>query len=68
MFLRNIHEGYLPLENADHKQRYFAVELKNFEKGKKYIKKSFLNNLGLLFGAREKIIDNFKSRLFPIKI
>ena len=30
-------------------------------------KKSFLNNLGLLFSAREKILDNFKSILFPIK-
>ena len=30
-------------------------------------KKSFLNNLGLLFSAREKVLDNFKSRLFPIK-
>ena len=30
-------------------------------------KKSFLNNLGLLFSAREKVLDSFKSRLFPIK-
>ena len=29
-FLRDIHEGYLSLENADHKQSNFAVELKNF--------------------------------------
>ena len=26
-----------------------------------------LNNLGLLFSAREKILNDFKSRLFPIK-
>ena len=31
-------------------------------------KKSFLNNLGLLFSAREKVLNSFKSRLFPIKI
>ena len=31
------------------------------------MKKSFLNNLGLLFSAREKILNNFKRRLFPIK-
>ena len=30
-------------------------------------KKSFLNNLGLLFSAREKVFNNFKSRLFPVK-
>ena len=30
-------------------------------------KKSFLNNLGLLFSAREKVLDSFKSRFFPIK-
>ena len=30
-------------------------------------KKYFLNNLGLLFSAREKVRNSFKSRLFPIK-
>ena len=33
--LRDIHERYLSLENADHKQSNFAIELKNFEKGAK---------------------------------
>ena len=28
---------------------------------------SFLNNLVLLFSAREKVLNNFKSRLFVIK-
>ena len=28
---------------------------------------SFLNNLGLLFSAKEKVLNSFKSRLFPIK-
>ena len=27
---------------------------------------SFLNNLELLFSAREKVVISFKSRLFPI--
>ena len=27
----------------------------------------FSSNLGLLFNAREKVLNNFKSRLFPIK-
>ena len=26
-----------------------------------------LNNLGLFFSTREKVLTNFKSRLFPIK-
>ena len=30
-------------------------------------KKSFLNNLGLLFSAREKVLNSFKSRFFSIK-
>ena len=34
---------------------------------KKQLKRVFLNNLGLLFSARENVINNFKSRLFPIK-
>ena len=31
------------------------------------MKNSFLNNLGLLFSAREKVPNRFKSRLIPIK-
>ena len=30
-------------------------------------KKSFLNNLDLFLSAREKILNNFKSKIFPIK-
>ena len=49
-------------------QSNFANELKNFDKGmKKPEKKYFLNNLGLLFSAREKFLNSFKSRLVPIK-
>ena len=59
-----MHEGYLSLENANLKQSNFVIELKNIEKGTKTLeKKSFLNNLGLFFIARE---ESFKSRLFPI--
>ena len=40
----------------------------NFDQGiKKLEKKYFLNNLGLLFSAREKLLNSFKSRLFLIK-
>ena len=33
----------------------------------KHLKKSFLNNLGLLFSTRGKVRNRFKRRLFPIK-
>ena len=46
-------------EKADKKQSNFANELKNFDKG---IKKYFWNNLGLLFVARENVLNNFSSR------
>ena len=57
-----MYNGYLSLKNN------FAIESKKFYKGTKTLeKKSFLNNLELLFSAREKTIDNLKSRLFPVK-
>ena len=31
------------------------------------IKSLFLNNLGLLFSGREKVLNSFKNKLFPIK-
>ena len=68
VFLRDIHEGHLSIEETDNKQGDFAKELKNFDKGIKTLEKnSFLNNLGLLYSAREKVLNSFKSRLFPIK-
>ena len=69
VFLRDIHEGHLSIENVNRKQSNLAIELQNFEKGTKTLeKKSFLNNLGLLLSAREKVLNSFKGRLFPIKI
>ena len=45
-----MHEGYLSLEDADDQQSNFAAKLKNLDKGKKQLKKCFLqNNLGLFF-------------------
>ena len=67
VFLRDIHEGNLSIEKADNKQSNFAYELKNFEKSTKTLeKKSLLNNLGLLFSAREQVFNSFKSRLDKI--
>ena len=67
--LRDIHEGYLLLEDADNGQSNFATELMNLGKGKKKTpeKKFFLNNLELFVSAREKVLNNFKSRLFSMK-
>ena len=50
-FLRDIHEGYLSLKDADNKQSKFATQLKNFDKSIKRIskKKFFFKNLGLIF-------------------
>ena len=36
-------------------------------KAQNHLKKFFLNKLGLLFSAREKVLNSFKRRLFPIK-
>ena len=65
--LRDTHEGHLSLKDADNKQSNFVNELKNFDKGIKTTKKKLIN-LGLLFSARENVLNNFKSRLFPIKM
>ena len=68
LFLRDAHLGYLSLKDADDEQSNFAAKLKNLDKSKETIKKNFFKNyLGLLFSAREKVVNNFKSRLFPIK-
>ena len=66
--LRDIRKGHLSIEGPDNKQSNFANELKNFEKGIKGLeKKSFLNNIVLLFSTREKVLNSFKSRLLPIR-
>ena len=60
-FSRDIHEGHLPLKEADEEQS-------NLGKGQKEItKKIFLTNLELLFSARENVLNNLGSRLFPMK-
>ena len=41
VFLRDIHEGYLSLEDADDEQCNFAAKLKNLDKGQKTIEKEF---------------------------
>ena len=38
-FLRDIHEGYLSLEDGDEERNNFAAKLKNLDKGKKTTEK-----------------------------
>ena len=60
-----IHEEHLSTEKADNKRSNFANKLKNFDKGIKINeKRSFLNNLGLLFSAREKFLIVLKADYF----
>ena len=65
LFLRDIHEGYLSLGDADNKQSKFATELKNFDKGIK-IKKVFLNNDFLV--QEKKFLIALKADYFQLKI
>ena len=67
VFLRYIHEGILSLIDADNEQNNFAAKLKNLVKDKIIEREFFLINLGLLFSARGKVLNNSKSRLFPKK-
>ena len=60
-----IHEENLSIEKADNKGSNFANKLKSFDKGMKINeKRSFLNNLGLLFSAREKFLIVLKADYF----
>ena len=62
----DIHKWYLSLEGADDVQSNFVTKLKIKKiKGKKLLKKSFLNNLGLFFSATKTFLITF--RLFLIK-
>ena len=68
-FLRNVHKESLSLEDADKKQSQLVNKLKGTGKGKILFEKgSFLKNVVLFIGAREKILNNFKSKIYPIKI
>ena len=40
-FLRDIHEGYQSLDDADDEQSNFAAKLNSLDKGKKQLKNSF---------------------------
>lgn len=42
----------------------FTNEVNNLDKGPKSVKKFFLNNIGLIFGRRKKVLHGYKSRVF----
>ena len=68
LFLRDIYERKLTLEEADNEQSILVNELKDIDKSiKQVVNKSFLNNIGSFLGAREKVFNDFKSIIFPIK-
>ena len=72
LFLRDKYERKLLLEEGNNKQSQsklfnelkvdcVQIEVEN------QLKKSFLKNEGLLSGAREKVKNYFRSRIFPMK-
>ena len=63
----DILEWHLSLKDTDDDQSNFAAKIKNLDRGKKQLKNSFLSNLGLLFSAKERVLNNFKTKLFPKK-
>ena len=60
VFLIHIHKGNVLLEVADEEHTYLLYELKS-------ISKPFLKKARILLTVREKILNNFKSKIFPIK-
>ena len=57
------------LEDDDEEQSQLANELIiNMGKGKILVeKRSFLNNTGLCLSAREKVVNNSRIKIYPIK-
>ena len=67
VFLRDIHTNDFSIENADEEQSDLFRILKSLNKGKKSPEKvSFLKKLGILLEARQDVLNNFKSNIFPI--
>ena len=67
-FLRDIQEGNLTLKDADEEQSELVNILKDLNRGVKPVeKRSFLDNIGLLLSEREKIVNNFRSKIFSVK-
>ena len=55
-------------EDADKEKSNFVNKLIDMSQGKIPLEKRyFLNNFGLFLRAREKTLNNFKSKVFPIR-
>ena len=74
-FGRDIHNGTFTRKEADNDQSDLLVEILNFRKQvkpknteKKQQKEDILKNLYNLFEGRERVLNAFVSKIFPIKI
>ena len=66
VFFKDINKRDLSLKDADNGQSNFANALTNLDKSVKPVEKKYLlNNVGLLLSTREKVLNNFKSKIFP---
>ena len=59
-FTRDIHKRNLPLQDVDEEQSQLIHELKDMGKARISAQKRLLS-------AREKVLNNFKNKMFPIK-
>ena len=58
----------MSLKDADEEHIQIANKSNDISKGKMAAEKiSFLKNAGLLLSAREKILNKFKTKIFPTK-
>ena len=63
-----MHTGFLSVEDTDKEQSKLLKELNDLNKGDKpFENKPFLKSVGFLFDVREKVLNSFKSDIFPIK-
>ena len=67
IFLRNKHTRFLLIEDADIEQSRLFKELSDINKGGEPIEKTSLKNVGFLDDTREKVLNSFKSNIFPLK-
>ena len=65
-FPKYIHANFLSTENSDKEQSNLFKELCEMSKDQKLIEKlPFIENVILLLDARGKVVNSFKSNLFP---
>ena len=63
-----MHQGNLTFEAADEEQSKLVNELKGFDEDAKPIKKVFFKQNKTISQCKMKTLNNFKSKIFPIKI